>query len=167
MWLFSWGTGSSLTFSSANPISLLQKSLLPLLLSQQIKLLGFHQSFFPLAVLSLLPLPGPFPRSGSLVHCVLKQPMCMYRKGAPKQGSPSLTRNGFEETESYWEKKSKRRTYVKDIYFFILWLITTSRCYFSSFSMYLHVWIWTLIYSECQIPASLNIGACQNRKATD
>lgn len=36
------------------------------------------------------PCPGPFPRSGSPVHCVLKQPVCMYRKGAQKWGGPSL-----------------------------------------------------------------------------
>lgn len=78
-------------FTSANPVSLFQRSLLPLALSQQLELLGFHESFFHLAVLSMLPLPGPFPRSGSLVHCVLKQPVCMYRKGAPKWGGPSLT----------------------------------------------------------------------------
>ena len=77
-------------FTSANPISVFQHSLLPLALIQQLELLGFHESFFHLAVLSLFPLPGPFPRSGSLVHCVLKQPMCMYRKGAPKWGGPSL-----------------------------------------------------------------------------
>lgn len=79
-------------FTSANPVSLFQRSLLPLALSQQLELLGFHENFFHLAVPSLFPLPGPFPRSGSLVHCVLKQPVCMYRKGAPKWGGPSLTR---------------------------------------------------------------------------
>jgi len=78
-------------FTSANHVSLFQRSLLPLALSQQLELLGFHENFFHLAVPSLFPLPGPFPRSGSLVHCVLKQPVCMYRKGAPKWGGPSLT----------------------------------------------------------------------------
>lgn len=86
--LSSWGTGSSLSFSHQPIPSLFQRSLLPLALSQQLELLGFHESFFHLAVPSLFPLPGPFPRSGSLVHCVLKQPVCMYRKGAPKWGGP-------------------------------------------------------------------------------
>ncbi|KAI9542304.1 hypothetical protein NQZ68_020651 [Dissostichus eleginoides] len=44
---------------AANPA----RSLLPLALSQQPELLGIHECFFHLAVLSLLPLHGPFPRS--------------------------------------------------------------------------------------------------------
>lgn len=83
------GTGSSLSFyiGQSRPS---HSTRLPPVLSQQIKLLGFHQSFFYLAVPSLLPLHGPFSRSGSLVHCVLKQPGAHVQEKGPQSREAHL-----------------------------------------------------------------------------
>lgn len=86
-----------LTLSQSSPSS--SPSLLPLTFIQQLELLQFGE---------FIPLGCPVKRSpclassrlGSLVHCVLKQPVHVQEKRAPEQGGPSLILRSSQETHT-------------------------------------------------------------------